>query len=96
MCVTSGCTIFEGLQTKNVTMTMCGAPIRDKQIVPMVVSLVGGSLALLAFIMRLCALMVRKTGRSMGADDYLAGAAVLLALPPTFTTFSCKLHCLNE
>lgn len=88
-CVLARCKIYEGLQTKNITMTMCGAPIRDKHMQPLVISLVGGSLAILAFIMRVLALLSKKIGRPAGVDDYLAGAAVLLSGPPTFTAFSC-------
>jgi hypothetical protein len=90
--VLAGCTIYEGLQVQNITMTMCGAPVRDKHLRTVVISLTGGALALMAFIMRLCTLFLRKTGRSAGADDYMAGAALLLAGPPTLTCFTCMLR----
>lgn len=71
-------------------MTMCEQPVRDKHLTPLIIALVGGALALLAFIMRIWTLFMRKSSRSVGADDYLAGAALLLAAPPTLTCFACK------
>lgn len=82
-CALQGCTVFEGLQTKNITMTMCQAPIRDKHLQPLVIGLTGGALAGLAFIMRLCSTFSKSGGRSLGWDDHLATVAVVLSVPPT-------------
>lgn len=82
-CALEGCTIFEGLQTKNITMTMCQAPIRDKHIEPLAIGLAGGALAGLAFLMRMCSTFSKSGGRSLGMDDHLASVAVVLSVPPT-------------
>lgn len=82
-CALTGCTIFEGLQTKNITMTMCQAPVRDKHMQPLVIGLVGGALAGLAFIMRMCSTFSKTGGRSLGMDDHMATVAVILSVPPT-------------
>jgi hypothetical protein len=85
------CTIYEGLQTKNVTMTMCGAPVRDKHLQPLIIGLVGGALAGLAFIMRLCSTFSKSGGRTLGLDDHMATAAVVLSVPPTVFSLTCTL-----
>lgn len=90
-CALGGCTLFEGLTTKNVSMTMCGAPIRDKSALPLYIGLVFGGLALLAFILRACFWVVQH-GRKMGWDDYFAILAVLCAGPPTAFAVTCKEH----
>ncbi|KAF4120603.1 hypothetical protein GMORB2_2606 [Geosmithia morbida] len=82
VCVLGGCTLYEGLQTKNVTMTMCGAPIRDKSMQPLVIGILFGVIALIAFLLRIGAIFV-KSGRLPGLDDAMILLAVLLAVPPT-------------
>jgi hypothetical protein len=89
-CVLEGCTTFEGLQTKNISMTMCGAPTRDKASTPLIVGLVGGAFALLAFMMRVCAPLTSQSRRHYGLDDYFATAAVALAVPPTAFAVTCQ------
>lgn len=88
-CVLHHCTIVEGLQAKNITMNMCGAPVRDKHIQPLVIAITGGTLATLCFVMRICATLSRSSGRSLGVDDLMAGAAVLFAGPPTLLAIPC-------
>lgn len=90
-CLLANCSSYAALQTQNITMNMCGAPVRDKHEQPLIIALTMGSLALLAFIMRCLTLLMRSLGRGVGADDYFAGIAVLLAAPPTLTCFSCML-----
>lgn len=89
-CALQACTTYEGLQTKNVSMTMCGAPVRDKSAEPLVIGMVFGALALLAFGLRMCSL-IAKEGRTMGWDDYMCLLNVLLAGPPTAFAVTCTL-----
>lgn len=91
-CVMEACTIYEGLQTKNVTMTMCGAPVRDKHMQPLLIGLVGGALAGLAFLMRMCSTFSKSGGRTLGLDDHMATAAVALSVPPTVFAITCTLE----
>ncbi|KAK6224072.1 hypothetical protein LQW54_000219 [Pestalotiopsis sp. IQ-011] len=81
-CVRAGCTTYEGLQTKNITYTMCGQPVRDYSATPLLVGVIGGAIALLVFIMRMCAIIPNK-GRALGWDDYTIAVTVALAAPPT-------------
>ncbi|KAI0018777.1 CFEM domain-containing protein [Xylariomycetidae sp. FL0641] len=85
-CVMGGCTAYEGLLTKNVTLyTMCGTPddMRDATMVPLLVGVIGGGIASLAFFMRVCACVLPTGGRSVGWDDYTIGITMALAIPPT-------------
>lgn len=90
-CVMQGCTTYEGLQTKNVSMTMCGAPVRDKSIEPLAIGMVFGGLALLIFIMRMCS-KLSGSAQGMGMDDYMILLSVVLAGPPTAFAVTCKFN----
>jgi hypothetical protein len=68
--------------TKNVSSTMCGAPVRNETTKPLLVGVIGGALALVIFILRLCS-GLPASGRPMGWDDYAICVAVALGTPPT-------------
>ncbi|KAL4789540.1 hypothetical protein BDV19DRAFT_396942 [Aspergillus venezuelensis] len=80
LCVASSCTIHQSLTTKNVTQTACGAPIRDRAKLVSVTGVVGGVLALLVFIMRICA-RLPYFGGQLGADDWTMGLAMCCIIP---------------
>ncbi|KAI4595203.1 hypothetical protein KJ359_007179 [Pestalotiopsis sp. 9143b] len=61
---------------------MCGQPVRDDSATPLLVGVIGGAIALLVFIMRMCAIIPNK-GRALGWDDYTIAVTVALAVPPT-------------
>ncbi|KAG9606556.1 hypothetical protein KCV01_g5664, partial [Aureobasidium melanogenum] len=82
LCVVDSCTTYEGLITKNVSSTMCGAPVRDQTLKPLLIGVIGGAIALLIFILRLCSALP-VAGRLMGWDDYAMCIAVALGVPPT-------------
>lgn len=88
-CALGACTLYEGLETKNVSMTMCGAPVRDKSVQPIAIALVFGIMALIAFILRVCAVLA-NSGRSVGLDDCMISLAVALAVLPTVFAFTCE------
>lgn len=54
--------------TKNVTSTLCGAPIRDRTAVVSVAGLAGGALAIVFFLLRMVTRLPRF-GVSFGLDD---------------------------
>jgi hypothetical protein len=90
-CALAGCTLFEGLQMKNITMHgVCGAPMRDKHLQPLLIGLIGGGLAGLAYLMRLCSTFAKTGGRPLGMDDHMCSIAVLVAIPPTAFAVTCK------
>ncbi|THX15100.1 hypothetical protein D6D13_02349 [Aureobasidium pullulans] len=82
VCVLESCTTYEGLMTKNVSSKMCGAPVRNQTLKPLLVGVIGGGLALLVFILRMCA-GLPVGGRPLGWDDYTICIAVALGTPPT-------------
>ncbi|KAI4760305.1 hypothetical protein E4T52_06755 [Aureobasidium sp. EXF-3400] len=82
VCVLESRTTYEGLVTKNVSSTMCGAPVRNETTKPLLVGVIGGALALVIFILRLCS-GLPASGRPMGWDDYAICVAVALGTPPT-------------
>ncbi|THY01204.1 hypothetical protein D6D03_05960 [Aureobasidium pullulans] len=61
---------------------MCGAPVRNQTLKPLLVGVIGGGLALLVFILRMCA-GLPVGGRPLGWDDYTICIAVALGTPPT-------------
>lgn len=61
---------------------MCGQLVRDDSATPLLVGVIGGAIALLVFIMRMCAIIPNK-GRALGWDDYTIAITVALAVPPT-------------
>jgi hypothetical protein len=77
--------------TKNVSSTMCGAPVRNETLKPLLVGVIGGAIALVLFILRLCACLP-VGGRPMGWDDYAICVAVALGTPPTVFSVLCRSH----
>lgn len=61
---------------------MCGAPVRNETLKPLLVGVIGGAIALMIFILRLCS-GLPVGGRAMGWDDYAICIAVALGAPPT-------------
>lgn len=58
----------DGIATKNVTTSACGAPIRDRTHVVSYTGVAGGIVALIVFILRLMA-RLRCCGGIFGLDD---------------------------
>ncbi|KAJ5118996.1 hypothetical protein N7448_010705 [Penicillium atrosanguineum] len=95
-CVVTSCTIRQSLSTlprlsllgsladakatKNVTITACGAPIRDRTHVVSYAGVAGGIIALLAFILRMVA-RFRSCGGVFGLDDWTMLFTMCLLVP---------------
>jgi hypothetical protein len=69
---------------------MCGAPVRNETLKPLLVGAIGGAIALVVFVLRLCA-GLPAGGRPMGWDDYAICVAVALGTPPTVFSVLRKL-----
>ncbi|CAD0020580.1 unnamed protein product [Aureobasidium pullulans] len=69
---------------------MCGAPVRNQTLKPLLVGVIGGGLALLVFILRMCA-GLPVGGRPLGWDDYTICIAVALGTPPTVFSVLCEI-----
>lgn len=72
--------------TKNGSYTLCGQPVRDETLAPILTAAVGFSLAVLFYVLRILS-TVPKNGRTMGWDDWALTATVLLTIPPTIFAF---------
>jgi hypothetical protein len=67
----------------------CGAPVRDRGHEFIIIGICGVAIAILSFLMRLGASLV-KNGRKMSWDDTTMGIVVALSIPPAVFTFFCK------
>ncbi|KAI4650544.1 hypothetical protein J4E93_002900 [Alternaria ventricosa] len=89
-CSQKTCTIYELMQTKNITSTGCGVPVRYKGDSFMAIGITGAVVAILAFILRMAA-SIGKKGRQVSWDDLTMFIVVLIAIPPAvFTHFLVK------
>jgi hypothetical protein len=61
---------------------MCGVEVRDESLTPLLIGVIGGAVALIAYILRMCA-GLPKGGRDLGWDDWTITICVALATPPT-------------
>ncbi|KAF7597426.1 hypothetical protein BBP40_003673 [Aspergillus hancockii] len=80
VCVAANCTIRESLTTKNVSMTACGQPVRDRTKAVSISGVVGGILAVVAFILRIMARM-KCCGGELGLDDWTMALTMTLVIP---------------
>ncbi|CZR54682.1 related to integral membrane protein PTH11 [Phialocephala subalpina] len=80
VCTLGSCTVTELLTTKNVSSTLCGVEVRDRTKEISYIGMGVGCFALLAYILRLVAIWLRK---AWGWDDTIMTIVVLLAVPPT-------------
>ncbi|OAF99007.1 uncharacterized protein CC84DRAFT_1191485 [Paraphaeosphaeria sporulosa] len=79
LCASKTCTVYELLQTKNISSTSCGAPVRSSGRKFIVLGTAGIGLAVLSFILRMAACL---KGRSISWDDAAMALVVALAIPP--------------
>ncbi|KAF2472741.1 uncharacterized protein BDR25DRAFT_154355, partial [Lindgomyces ingoldianus] len=75
-CVGASCTVKQALTATNMTMTMCGAPVRDNTHILPLVSGISGLFALTAVIVRCVA-----AGKNLALDDIFVAAAMAGAIP---------------
>ncbi|KAJ4983425.1 CFEM domain-containing protein [Stagonosporopsis vannaccii] len=85
-CAQKSCTVYELLQTKNVSSQGCGAPVRDRGHKFILIGMSGVAVAILAFVLRLGA-SLPKNGRQLAWDDATMGLVVALAIPPAVFAF---------
>ncbi|KZL77851.1 CFEM domain-containing protein [Colletotrichum tofieldiae] len=81
-CIVQSCTTYEGLMSKNASMTMCGAPVRNETAKPLLIGVIGGAIALMVFGLRMCS-GIPTGGRTLGWDDWTIVIAMALTMPPT-------------
>ncbi|KAK2063987.1 CFEM domain-containing protein [Colletotrichum caudatum] len=81
-CIVQSCTTYEGLMSKNASMTMCGAPVRNETAKPLLIGVIGGAIALLVFGLRMCS-GLPVGGRTLGWDDWTIVIAMALTMLPT-------------
>ncbi|RAO64886.1 uncharacterized protein BHQ10_000898 [Talaromyces amestolkiae] len=81
--------------TKNVTSTLCGAPIRDRTAVVSVAGLAGGALAIVFFLLRMVTRLPRF-GVSFGLDDAVLTFVIGLAIVLTYFSYVLASHGLGK
>ncbi|KAJ5711150.1 hypothetical protein N7488_005306 [Penicillium malachiteum] len=79
-CVLSSCTIRQSLTTKNVTTSACGAPIRNRTKIVSYAGVAGGTIAFIAFLLRMFA-RLRCCGGTFGMDDWTMMLTIFLVIP---------------
>lgn len=82
VCASQTCTVYELLQTKNVSSNSCGVPVRYSGERFIVLGTAGCIVAVVVFILRLCA-SLGKRGRKLSWDDLTMGIVTACAIPPT-------------
>ncbi|KAH7397235.1 hypothetical protein BKA66DRAFT_408993 [Pyrenochaeta sp. MPI-SDFR-AT-0127] len=80
-CAMKTCTVYELLQTKNVSSNSCGVPIRKSDQKFIALAYGGIVAAVLAFLLRLAA-SLPQGGRQISWDDATMALVVVLAIPP--------------
>ncbi|KAH6229664.1 hypothetical protein HBI53_038060 [Parastagonospora nodorum] len=80
-CSKQTCTMYELLQTKNVTTAGCGAPVRVHGGDFTAIAIAGAAIAVAAFLLRMTA-SLGKHGRQVSWDDVTMAVVVALAIPP--------------
>ncbi|KAH8890587.1 hypothetical protein GQ53DRAFT_721375 [Thozetella sp. PMI_491] len=80
-CVTLNCTVKQGLFTKNVTETICDAPIRDRSNVANGLAIALGTLSGAVVLLRVAFKLWSKLG--MMSDDWAIVLTFLAGLPST-------------
>ncbi|KAF7888507.1 uncharacterized protein EAF02_003048 [Botrytis sinoallii] len=68
LCAMQSCTVFELLTTKNVTETMCSAPVRDRRKDGEYIGVIGGCVALLALATPPTVFSVILANNGLGKD----------------------------
>ncbi|EED17823.1 integral membrane protein, putative [Talaromyces stipitatus ATCC 10500] len=80
LCVSQSCTIRESLTTKNVTSTLCGAPVRDRTSIVSNAGIIGGVVAVFFYILRMLSRVPQFGGGTLGLDDAVMTLVVALAI----------------
>ncbi|KAK8003631.1 Galactose oxidase- beta-propeller [Apiospora arundinis] len=80
ICIVTSCTVEQSLVAKNVTQTMCGAPIRDKRLEYNLISCTLMAISCALVIIRLCYKKLCTTVE-LGLDDWFIFAALLNCVP---------------
>lgn len=89
VCAMQTCTVYELLQTKNVSSTGCGVPVRNNSLIFNALGISGCVVAVLAFLLRMAA-SLGSTGRPVSWDDATMAIVVACAIPPTVFAPICK------
>ncbi|KAF2442465.1 hypothetical protein P171DRAFT_392365 [Karstenula rhodostoma CBS 690.94] len=83
-CSMKTCTVYELFQTKNISSTSCGVPVRYSGRKFIVLGTAGVATAVLSFILRMAATL---HGRQISWDDATMALVVCLAIPPAAFAF---------
>lgn len=77
--------------SKNSTEVLCQAPIRDDSNTVSYIGVIGGVLALVAYVMRMVSRLPRFGG-TLGWDDLVITIAMIEIIPLTVLSVVCEFH----
>ncbi|KAL4810250.1 hypothetical protein BDV18DRAFT_166678 [Aspergillus unguis] len=86
LCVAGACTTRQSLTTKNVTVTACGQPVRDRRKAVSITGLAGGAIAVVVYMLRMFA-RLPCCGGQLGWDDYTMTLTVCLVIPVSVLSY---------
>ncbi|RGP79401.1 integral membrane [Fusarium longipes] len=78
-CVLASCTVRESLSTKNTSMTLCGAPIRNRQHEVLAMNNILGTVSGIFVLQRFATKLFFKL--PLGLDDLFIGLSMIFAIP---------------
>ncbi|KAH0023302.1 hypothetical protein KCU78_g5483, partial [Aureobasidium melanogenum] len=87
VCVKASCTIKQSLTAKAFLQTLLGVPRRNKEAVGTFTTLIVGSVAILAYFLRVIS-RLPGWGSQWGLDDWALTLAMLFTVPLTFCAYA--------
>jgi hypothetical protein len=82
---------YNNAASQNATKILCSAPVRDGSNVVSYSGVIGGALAVVAYLLRMTSRLPRFGG-SLGWDDAVITIAVLEVIPLSALSVVCKSH----
>ncbi|OJJ50368.1 hypothetical protein ASPZODRAFT_149708 [Penicilliopsis zonata CBS 506.65] len=79
-CIEESCTIIKALEAKNITQTLCDAPVRDRSVEYKVLSIALGGFSIFFVLTRVLYKLFWGPA-DLGVDDYVVLSMVILAVP---------------
>ncbi|KAF2731278.1 hypothetical protein EJ04DRAFT_545296 [Polyplosphaeria fusca] len=84
-CVLKSCTVKQALTTKNITMTTCNAPIRDRSSEGKLVNITLGVISACCVLLRIVYKLL-VTRQELGWDDIFIVITLIVGIPQTILT----------
>ncbi|KAH8676388.1 hypothetical protein BX600DRAFT_508547 [Xylariales sp. PMI_506] len=79
LCLSTACTTYDALAAQNASYTMCGQSVRDERSVQVRVAVIGCSVTLFVYMLRIVA-KLRTLSRRLNGEDYIITAAMAVTI----------------